>query len=458
MRAELAAASAEQALLREEIGVLHALVAELQEALRKNSSNSSRPPSTDAKKRGRSSAKKPSGKKRGAQLGHPKHERALLPVDDVDRVVPLVPATCDGCGGPLVGRDPSPRRRQVIELPPIRPHVTEYQLHALECAACRARTCAPLPAEARFGVGPGVDAMVGALTGVCRLSKRTTAEVLGDAFGVPLSVGGVIGCQKRVREALAAPAEEAKAFAKRQRRKHSDETPWRQGELKGYLWTLVTPLVVVFTIAARRSSEVAKSVLGPVLGILHTDRYAGYGWWATSARQVCWAHLVRDVRAIAERGADSARVGEALLAEMDRMFGWWERVKAGELSRRSFQVYMRGLRARVEGLLEEGTRCAHKKTARTCQKLLAIRAALWTFVTHEGVEPTNNAAEQALRFAVLWRKMSYGTHSMHGSRFVERLLTTYMTLRRQKRSSIGFLREACCAHRAGRSPPSLLPS
>jgi Family of unknown function (DUF6444)/Transposase IS66 family/zinc-finger binding domain of transposase IS66 len=280
LRAELAAASAERALRREEIGVLHAPVAELQEALRKNSSNSSRPPSTDAKKRGRSGAKKPSGKKRGAQLGPPKHERALLPVGDVDRVVPLVPAPCDGCGGPLVGRDPSPRRRQVIELPPIRPHVTEYQLHALECAACRVRTCAPLPAEARFGFGPGVDVMVGGLTGVCRLSKRTTAEVLGDAFGVPLSVGGVIGCQKRVGDALAAPAEEAEAFAKRQRRKYSDETPWRQGELKGYRWTLVTPLVVVFTIAARRSSEVATSVLGPVLGILHTARYAGYGWWA----------------------------------------------------------------------------------------------------------------------------------------------------------------------------------
>ena len=445
-------------MLREELGVLQALVAELQEALRKNSSNSSRPPSTDAKKRGRSGAKKPSGKKRGAQPGHPKHERALLPVGDVDRVVRLVPDACGGCGGPLVGRDPSPRRRQVSELPPLRPHVTEYQLHALDCAACRVRTWAPLPAEARFGVGPGVDAIVGTLTGVCRLSKRTTAEVLGDAFGVPLSVGGVIGCQKRVGDALAAPAEEAKVFAKRQRRKHSDETPWRQGELKGYLWTLVTPLVVVFTIAARRSSEVAKSVLGPVLGILHTDRYAGYAWWATSARQVCWAHLVRDVRAIAERGADSARVGNALLAETERMFGWWKRVKAGELSRRSFHVYMRGLRTRVEGLLEGGTRCAHPKTARTCQNLLAARAALWTFVTHEGVEPTNNAAEQALRFAVLWRKMSYGTHSMHGSRFVERLLTTYMTLRRQKRSVLGFLREACCAHRAGRSPPSLVPS
>jgi len=315
-----------------------------------------------------------------------------------------------------------------------------------------------VPADACLGVGPGVDAMVGTLTGVCRLSKRTTAEMLGDAFGVPLSVGGVIGCQKRVGDALAAPAEEARTFAKRQRRKHSDETSWRQGDLKGDLWTLVTPLVVVFTIAARRSSEVAKSVLGPVLGILHTDRYAGYAWWATSARQLCWAHLVRDLRAIAERGAESAQVGNALLAEAERMFGWWKRVKAGELSRASFQVSMRGLRGRVEDLLEEGTRCAHKKTARTCKKLVAVRGALWTFVTHEGVEPTNHAAEQALRFAVLWRRMSYGTQSMHGSRFVERLLTTYMTLRRQRRSVIGFLREACCAHRAGRSPPSLLPS
>jgi transposase len=118
LRAELAAAEAERALLREEIGVPHALVAELQEALRKNSSNSSRPPSTDAKKRARDGAKKPSGKKRGAQPDHPKHERALLPPGAVVRVVSLVPAACGGCGGLLVGGDPNPRRRQVFELPP----------------------------------------------------------------------------------------------------------------------------------------------------------------------------------------------------------------------------------------------------------------------------------------------------------------------------------------------------
>jgi hypothetical protein len=147
--------------------------------------------------------------------------------------------------------------------------VTEYQLHALDGAACRVRTCAPLPAEARFGVGPGVDAIVGTLTGVCRLSKRTTAEVLGDAFGVPLSVGGVIGCQKRVGDALAAPAKEAKVFAKRQRRKHRDDTPWRQGELKGYRWTLVTPLVVVFTTTAAERNRV------PSRGVLRASSRSG---------------------------------------------------------------------------------------------------------------------------------------------------------------------------------------
>jgi transposase len=221
---------------------------------------------------------------------------------------------------------------------------------------------------------------------------------------------------------------------------------------------VVTPLVVAFFLRAGRSAHVAKTILGSVRkAILGSDRYSGYSWWSTRQRQICWAHLIRDFVAIAARGGESERIGKALGEEADRMFAWWHRVREGTLKRTTFQVYMRGLRRRVEALLVEGVQCDHPKTARTCKKMQKVQQAFWTFVDCEGVEPTNNAAEQALRFAVLWRKMSYGTHSAHGSRFVERILTTYMTLRKQRRNVIDFLYGACVAHRTHQPAPSLLP-
>ena len=139
------------------------------------------------------------------------------------------------------------------------------------------------------------------------------------------------------------------------------------------------------------------------------------------------------------------------------MFGWWHRVRDGTLSRASFRVYMRSLSARVEALLTEGVERGDKKTARTCAKLLKAKVALWTFVRVEGVEPTNNSAERAVRHGVIIRKVSGGTKSEGGSRFVERILTARATLRLQRRPILPFLQEACEARLRRTAPPSLLP-
>ena len=280
---------------------------------------------------------------------------------------------------------------------------------------------------------------------------------MNGLFHVPMCVGAVVDSQNRVSEALAAPVEEVRAYAQNLPIKHADETTWKEMSKRVYLWALVTPLVAVFSIAGR-SADVAKVVLGRIAGILCTDRYAGYAWWPVAMRQVCWAHLKRDFIKILERGGESFPVGLALLEESERMFAWWGRLKDGELKRKTFEVYMRTLRKRVRAYLEDGTLVDHQKTARTCKNILSVFDALFTFVTNEGVEPTINMAEQAVRFAVLWRKMSYGTQSARGSRFAERVISTYVTLRKQKRNVVEFLRQACTAHRRREAPPSLLPS
>ncbi|MBI4950784.1 MAG: transposase, partial [Myxococcales bacterium] len=204
--------------------------------------------------------------------------------------------------------------------------------------------------------------------------------------------------------------------------------------------------------------DAARAILGRATGVLVTDRHGAYNWWSDTLRQFCWAHLTRDFIKIAERGGDSERIGNDLLAEKDRMFAWWHRVRDCTLARSTFKVYMRQVQCRVEALLTEGATSSHAKTAKTCKNLLRHFHALWTFVYHEGVDPTNNAAEHKVRHGVLWRKTSYGTQSAEGSRFVERILTVHATLRQQSRSIVDFMRDACCAVLEHRSPPSLLPT
>ena len=435
-------------------------IAELEEKQRKDSSNSSKPPFSDGFTKKKYPPKKPSGRKRGGQPGHKKHERTLLPVEKARSVTEVKPPSCERCGKKLRGEDPCPRRHQIVDLPVIEPLLDEYRLHTLECEdkACGHRTEARLPeGVSSIGFGPGVDAMVGQVAGMMRTGKRTTADTMLDLFGVPMSVGAVMDAQTRLSKAVEVPCDKVLVYAQKQDIENADETGWPEGTRGVFLWVCVTTMVVAFLIQAKRSASAAGVLLGVATGILGTDRYSGYGWWPTAMRQVCWAHLIRDFRAIAERGESSGVLGKALLVESERMFAWWTRVRDGGLPQTTFQVYMKMVRHRVEALLLRGMTDPNLKTARTRKNMWKIREAFWTFVRVEGVEPTNNAAEQALRFAVLWRKMCYGTKSVTGSQFVARVLTVYGTLRKQNKNVHPFLRAACEAHRSGQAPPSLLP-
>ncbi|HEX2246578.1 MAG TPA: IS66 family transposase, partial [Arthrobacter sp.] len=252
---------------------------------------------------------------------------------------------------------------------------------------------------------------------------------------------------------------EARAYVHAQPTAYADETGWREGQHRAWLWTVVTAWVTVFAIRRPRSGRVAQELLGDRFwGWLVTDRWSAYTWYPTWRRQVCWAHLRRDIEAMIDRGGRSREIGEALRAQTRQMFQWWHRVRDGMLAHGTFARYMWPVRREVERLLAMGQRCGVPKTEGSCREILKLRQALWTFVRHEGVEPTNNAAERAIRPGVLWRKGSFGTQSAEGSRFVEAMMTVVATLKQQHRNVLDYVTAACEAALNGQPAPSLLPT
>ena len=244
--------------------------------------------------------------------------------------------------------------------------------------------------------------MVATLMGVYRLSKRAVVVLMLDVFGLNLSVGAVVGCQRIASHALKAPVDEAKAFVKTAAVKYAEETAWREARRRAWLGTVVTSTVTVFMVHTRRTAVAARELLGAAHGVLVSDRHGASTWWPDERHPFCWSHLIRDFVKMAERGSDSARIAEALLAETKRMFAWWPRVRDGTLARSTFRAYLRSVQRRVEALLAEGAVVLHPKTSRTCAKLLKRVDALWTFLYVEGVEPTKNGAERAVRHGVIY--------------------------------------------------------
>lgn len=459
LKAENAALRAELAEARKRIEELQQLVQKLQVQLNQNSRNSSKPPSSDPPWTSSGPQRPSTGRRPGGQPGHEAKRRDLLPMEQVDEIVVLKPLKCKGCGHPLKGTDREPLRHQVTELPPLRSHTTEYQRHRVICPHCQTTTLADLPegiSESCFG--PRVEAITAYLSGRAHLSKRQIAEGMEDLFEIPISVGSVSAIEQRVSQALEAPVQEARTYVEEQPVKHADETGWKEGAQRAWLWTAVTATVTIFLIHASRGAQAARALLGSFAGYLITDRWNAYNDWPLRRRQLCWAHLIRDFEGFLERGAASAKIGAALLREVSSMFALWYRVRDGTLKRSSFQEYMRPIRRRVQRLLKQGSRCGESKTEGMCRMILKPAPALWTFVRVEGVEPTNNRAERAIRPVVLYRKGSFGTHSPEGSRFVERIMTVVATLRQQGRNVLDYLTQTCIAARYGHTVPSLLPA
>jgi len=465
LRDELTVVRAERDALREALEELRREVERLKARLGQNSSNSHWPSSTDLPGKTPKPSKpkrEPTGRKRGGQKGHKGSARALLPVEQVSAVVPCLPMACAGCGLALCGEDPNPERHQVAEIPKVVAHVTEYRLHALGCAGCGATTRAQLPDGVPYGpFGPRLQSLAVMLSSVYRLSKRNVRRLMLDYLGVDVSLGGVSNLEKAMSNALRHPVEEARAAVREQPVAHADETGWREAGQKAWLWTVVTGIAIVFTVRLSRGAAVAKEMLGSEFaGRLVSDRWGGYGWVPLDRRQLCWAHLIRDFQKLADSGGATAPLGRELGDCARDLFHRWREVRGGTCDIEALRTHVNAeIAPTIRRLLAEGA-ALPKGTPRRgmCAALLKVEPAMWTFLNVEGVEPTNNLAERTIRHGVLWRKTSFGTQSVAGSQFVERMLTTVATLRLQRRNVLDYLTEACDAANRRLPAPSLLPA
>jgi transposase len=444
-----------QAIIR----LLLAKISELEARLNQSPRNSSRPPSTEHPHAKPAPARQKSGRKAGGQPGHPKHQRTLIPSDQCQSVVPLKPESCRRCGAPLTGADPEPLRHQVWEIPEIKPVVTEYQLHRLACRCCRESTCGQLPVGVPSSqAGPRLVALTALLMGCFKQSKRRVALFLEQVLNQPCSPGWVVKLQNQATTALRPTYEQLAAQLPTEPVLGIDESPTKEARKKSWLWTFVASAYTVFALRTTRAATVLEELLTVGFdGVVNCDRAKMY--WNVGRPQWCWAHLKRDFQALIDHPDHQVkRLGRDLMRPTRELFRHWARCRAETITRAGMLRLMRPIRHQIDNLLLRGVFSGNEKLIGMCKPLHDHRDWLWTFLDVAGVEPTNNASERALRPAVIWRKLSFGTQSAHGSRFVETILTVVESCQRQSRNTFQYLTAAIQNHFAGQPAPSLRPA
>lgn len=457
LEAENATLKGRVAELEGKVEQLTQLVLTLKEQLDRNSSNSNKPPSSDSpSQKAERHGKGATGGKRGGQPGHSGSKRELVPPEQVTETKPLFPSECENCFAPLA-QVPSekPQLFQTVELPPLKAHVTQWERHCVACPCCRHKTWAGIEAIPTTPFGPRLSAVIGLITGVYHLSRRGAVSLVADVLGIDISLGAVSTIEERVSEAVKAPVGDVWAKLDDAPVKHTDGTSWFQAGVMCSLWTIATSVSTVFKILANGQATTLAPLFGKKLGILVSDRATALKFWAMEKRQICWAHLLRKAISFSERDGPSGAVGRELLDLIAILFEYWQQLRGGELSRDKFRELMAPVRRQLEAVLERGQRAKLTHVSGACKDILEHRAALWTFVEQEGVEPTNNHAERELRAFVLWRKRSFGTQSNRGNLFAERLMTVAHTARKQNKNVLEFLTACCLAARTGNPPPSL---
>jgi transposase len=465
--ARLPEREAQVATLSALVTSLQAQVAELTARLHQDSQNSSRPPSSDPPWQARP-PQPGSGRPRGGQRGHRGTTRAWVAPEHLTARHDYFPPACGRCGTalpPAAGpTDPAPRRHQVWEVPIAPPEITEHRCHGRYCPACGRLTWAVLPPDvSRSGQGPRLEAVLGLLTGAYRVSRRGAAALVQDLFGVPVCAATVSRVEARLTAALAAVYAALGRALAAATQLNVDETPWWEAGRRSWLWTAATREVVFYRIDAERSRAAlerllsrAREAVPELLPVLGSDRYSAYGHWEATRHQHCLAHVARDLEAAAQRGG----LGQANAAwaqeDLARVFAAWGRYRRGELAREDLQAELLPVQQSFRAALELGEQFGTGKQRGLFRTLLKEWERLWVFLNHEGVEPTNNRAEQALRGAVIWRKTSYGSQSERGRCYVERMLSVVGTARLQGRNVLAFLTELLRAHQAGQPAPTLV--
>ena len=458
LRQENQALKAQVAALLERIAALEAQLA----AARKNSGNSSKPPSTDIAKPSRPARDQKSKRKRGAQPGHPRHQRPPFAPEDIDETWEYSFRICPDCGGKVTPLDEPPRVLQQVEIVARPIQVTEHRGWACFCRRCQKTHYAPLPDEVRRAglVGPRLTSIVAFLKGGCHCSFTTIRKFLRDVLGVTISRGQLRKVCAKVADSLEAAYQQLRDLLPEQERLNVDETGHKEYKQRMWTWCFRASLFTLFKIDPSRSSDVLIEVLGRefrgVLGCDYFSAYRKYMGECSVPLQFCLAHLLRDVRFLTEHPhSRTCAYGERVLEALRALFQVIHRRE--EYTAVAFQVALEN--AGDELWAQAVYRVPATKEARNLAKRFQKHGESYLrFITTPGIEPTNNLAEQAIRFVVIDRHITQGSRSDGGRRWLERIWTTMATCAQQGRSVFEFLVEAVEAYLHGAAGPLLLPN
>lgn len=433
-------------------------------AARKDSSSSSKPPSSDIvkKPKGKGGGKRRGKRKPGGQKGHPKHERTPFSPDQLDGAWGYTLRACPDCGGDLDASDKAPKVIQQVEIieKPVR--IDEHRGLAYWCSACRKVHYAPFPAEVEKGrlLGPQLTTLVAYMKGVCHCSFSTIRRFFRDVLKIQVSRGQLAKTIAKVTESMGAAYAELVAALPSQPYIRSDETGHKENGKRFWTWCFRADLFTLFWIDRSRGSQVLYEVLGADFdGILGCDYFSAYRKYMRELDlrvQFCLAHLIRDVKYLTTLSDKSTKAyGERLLDSILAMFHTFHR--RDELTEQTVQ---RRLAAARDALLTQATKRVpqSREAQNMANRFRKHGAAFFEFITTPGVDPTNNLAEQAIRFVVLDRRVTQGTRSEKGRQWSERIWTAIATCQQTGRNLMQFLGESLFAHWQGLPPPSLLPA
>jgi len=398
----------------------------LEQRVNRNSQNSNQPPSADGPYQKPERKSKKTKKKRGGQKGHPGHRQQLL---DPTNVVAVKPEVCS-CGSHRFGDLEAFYTHQQIELPPIQLDVTHFVLHRGRCRRCGNCVSAKLAPAQRPGYGPRMSALIAELSGMQGVSRQAVQQFLNSVLAVPISIGAVQKVIDRVSNASQPAYERIGRVARSQSVGYIDETSWLQAGKLHWLWVMATATVAFYLIHPHRSREAFNQLIQHWRGILVSDGYRVYQDWV-DRHQRCLAHFIRVARRLSE-SADKhiAQFGQQMLTELQLLCHF---AKAPPSKRKWTNFYSRFLRLLI--LHDE----ADDEAGKLARSLAAEMDSLWLFLDEQGVEPTNNRAERALRFGVLWRKRSFGSQSDKGEQWVQRILSIKETCRLKAKASFPVL-------------------
>lgn len=429
--------------------------------LKKDSSTSSKPPSSDIVK----PAPKPvkgqgrRGKRKiGGQPGHAKHERRPFGPDQLDAAWDYTLDECPTCGGDLQNARLEPRVVQQVELVDKPVRITEHRGMAHWCPRCRKVHGAPLPDQVRRGglVGPRLTAMTAYLKGGCHASYSTVQAFVRDVLQTKLSRGQVARLIGKTSAALQDPYEQLLAALRDENRLNIDETGHKQCKRHLWTWCFRAELYTLFKIDPSRGSDVLIEVLGEQFaGVIGADYFSAYRKYMKDFNvlvQFCLAHLIRDVKYLTTLDKATQKYGRRLLDHLRKLFDVIHRRESMTPER-----FQRTLEQTRKKLLAAAKHPPWTNEAQNmAHRFRKHGEAYFRFITTPGVEPTNNLAEQAIRFVVIDRRVTQGTRSDAGQRWCERIWTTAATCAQQGRSLFDFLHQAVHAHLTSQPAPSLL--